>query len=135
MTNKDKTSAHDNTANTASVPFPDETKCAFYSRVSSESRSPVEMIAEMDILRQMLNAHGPRLPAGVAEGAVLHLFDLMMRVSAHAVPDEAALMAKFEALRIPLETRNAVGNRNAMIATAVAADARRIAPHLIGESK
>ena len=93
------------------------------------------MIAEMSGLRRMLNAHGCRLPADVAEGANLHLFDLMMRLAAYAVPDEAALMEKFEALRVPLENRNGISNRNSMLATAVAADARRVAPHRFGESK
>ena len=126
---------NDNTAQTAEVPYPDQEKIAFYRRVHSEQRSPVEMIGEMAALRALLITHGPALPGEVAQGAVLHLFDLQMRVAAHAAPDEEAVMAKYHAFRVPLQHRNGVGNRNAMIAVAVAADARRVAPHLLGDSQ
>ena len=125
---------NNDTTHADSTPVPDAAACGFYLRIHAERTSPAQMITDIAVLRRMIGAHRDWLPEPVHTGMVFHCSDLMLRLAAHRPPDEAAFMAKFRAYEKMIAFDGGVSNLKSMISVALAADARAVAPHLLGET-
>ena len=123
---------NNNTPRADKAPVPDAAACGYYLRIFSERTAPDQMIADIAILRRMIDEHRDWLPEQVHTGMIYHCADLMLRLAAHRPPDEPSFMAKYGAFEQLLTFQASGSNLKTMVSVALAADARAIAPHLLG---